>query len=104
MKKNRSVSGETFSETLVSVLIIAVTFVFLIQAVVSAARVNEKLKQQDVSFRFDPAAATEEITVRIVQENSDIKSTIPAVEFHEPRGEDGKTYDYYVYETMPALP
>ena len=53
MKKLRSKNGESLTETLVAVFIIALVFVFLAGAVITAARMNEAYRQNDVTFRID---------------------------------------------------
>lgn len=53
MKKIRSRRGETIIETLVSVLIISATFLFLTGAVTASARVNSRLKNERSQFFVD---------------------------------------------------
>lgn len=53
MKKLKKQGGETLVETLVSLLLIVLTFLFLTGAVVSAARVNSRLKNETTAFRRD---------------------------------------------------
>ena len=51
MKKLRQKTGETIAETLVAVLIIAIAFVILTGAVAAAARVNERIKNDEEAFQ-----------------------------------------------------
>ena len=46
MKKRRSKAGETLVETLASVLIAALAFAFLSTAAVTAARINEIVREE----------------------------------------------------------
>ena len=48
LKDNR---GETLIESLVSLLILTMTFAFLAVASTTAARLNAKVRDTDVSFR-----------------------------------------------------
>ena len=52
MKKLLCHSGETLIETLFSVAMIAVIFLFLTGAVTAAARVNNSIKNSDSEFRI----------------------------------------------------
>ena len=52
MKKLLRHSGETLIETLFSVAMIAVIFLFLTGAVTAAARVNNAIKNSDSEFRI----------------------------------------------------
>lgn len=49
LKDNR---GETLIESLVSLLILTMTFAFLAVASTTAARLNAKVRDTDVSFRY----------------------------------------------------
>lgn len=53
-----SSSGETLVETLVSVLIVSAVVLMLCTSIVTAANINAKAKQVDVTFNEADAAAT----------------------------------------------
>ena len=55
MKKLKNQKGETLVETLVSLLIIVLVFVFLTGSAVAAAKINAKIRDTDVSFRYSDA-------------------------------------------------
>ena len=55
MKKLKNQKGETLVETLVSLLIIVLVFVFLTGSAVAAAKINAKIRDTDVSFRYRAA-------------------------------------------------
>ena len=57
MKKLKSTRGETLVETLVSLLIIVLTFAFLTTSAITAAKINAKVRQRDVSFRYSDAGS-----------------------------------------------
>ena len=50
IKKIKSNSGETLAETLVAILIAALSIVMVTTSVIVAARINDKAKKEDVSF------------------------------------------------------
>lgn len=52
MNKLKDNRGETLIESLVSLLILTITFAFLAVASTTAARLNAKVRDTDVSFRY----------------------------------------------------
>ena len=74
MKKLKNQKGETLVETLVSLLIIVLVFVFLTGSAVAAAKINAKIRDTDVSFRYSDAQSegsgqTGSTSVEVYQEN-----------------------------------
>ena len=65
-KKLLSRSGETLIESLAAILVAVLVFLFLTTAVVTAARVNKKVSEYDLSVQYsratDPATDTLTIT------------------------------------------
>lgn len=59
-KKLENQKGETLVETLVSILIITLTIAFLTTAAITAARINDKVRDTDVSFRYSEATPGEQ--------------------------------------------
>ena len=51
MRKLRMKRGESISETLIAVLIMALMFTMLTGAVITAARINSRLKNDEAAFR-----------------------------------------------------
>ena len=106
MKKIRSRSGETITETLVSLLIITLVFVFLASAVVTSARANETFSQKDITFRIDGAPQDKGKISVVINQTVDGESktvSIEAREYHVDSGNREEGYDYYEYqETVPA--
>ena len=90
-RKLKARAGESVAETLVAVLIMALAFLILTGAVLAAARVNERVKNEDVAFAKsdgDPAAPT----VTSVSVSLDGGSAEPYnVNLYEKNG-------YYYYE------
>ena len=61
-----SSSGETLVETLVSVLIVSAVVLMLCTSIVTAANINAKAKQVDVTFNeADAAASSSDYTLKI---------------------------------------
>ena len=61
-KKLLSRSGETLIESLAAILVAVLVFLFLTTAVVTAARVNKKVSEYDLYFRY--SRATDPTTAR----------------------------------------
>ena len=53
MNKLKDNRGETLIESLVSLLILTMTFAFLAVASTTAAKLNAKVRDTDVSFRYE---------------------------------------------------
>ena len=58
MKKLHNQNGESLVEVLVSILILALTFVFLTTAVITAAKINRKVQDTDTSFLYSTGAGS----------------------------------------------
>lgn len=94
LKDNR---GETLIESLVSLLILTMTFAFLAVASTTAARLNAKVRDTDVSFRYaaestDAADSTDNASVELQGSVSldGIKRGLQTVTLYENNG-----YLYY---------
>ena len=88
MKKLKNQKGETLVETLVSLLIIVLVFVFLTGSAVAAAKINAKIRDTDVSFRYSDAQSDGNAQLRL--------SGSTSVEVYQENG-----YRYYVSEDTP---
>ena len=88
LKDNR---GETLIESLVSLLILTMTFAFLAVASTTAARLNAKVRNTDVSFRY-AEESTDNARVELQGSVSldGIKSGLQTVTLYENNG-----YLYY---------
>lgn len=53
MKKLKDNSGETLVESLVSIVVVLLTFLFMTAAVIAAAKINSRVKEADVDFNYD---------------------------------------------------
>ncbi len=72
-KKLRSAAGESIAEVLIAVLILSVGFLIVVGATESAARVNERIKNEDVAFDVtdvDNAPESAKITVTMSGETA----------------------------------
>ena len=94
LKDNR---GETLIESLVSLLILTMTFAFLAVASTTAARLNAKVRDTDVSFRY-AAESTDNARVELQGSVSldGIKSGLPTVTLYENNG-------YLYYDGGPGI-
>ena len=94
LKDNR---GETLIELLVSLLILTMTFAFLAVASTTAARLNAKVRDTDVSFRY-AAESTDNARVELQGSVSldGIKSGLQTVTLYENNG-------YLYYDGGPGI-
>ena len=95
--------GETLVESLAAILIIAVVFVFLSSAIVSAARSNEQLRRSDQDFRYDEMESKGIVTMQVVDAGipsgtegmtSAFASAYPVEKFETASSESAKSDDY----------
>lgn len=89
MKRLCSKSGETLVETLIAMLIISLVFIFLASSIVSAAKVNSSIKNEDTAFVRDGQLS---VTDRLLVDGSEVDQKY--VQFYET--ENG--YYYYEYK------
>ena len=94
LKDNR---GETLIESLVSLLILTMTFAFLAVASTTAARLNAKVRDTDDSFRY-AAESTDNARVELQGSVSldGIKSGLQTVTRYENNG-------YLYYDGGPGI-
>ena len=94
LKDNR---GETLIESLVSLLILTMTFAFLAVASTTAARLNAKVRDTDVSFRY-AEESTDDARVELQGSVSldGIKSGLQTVTQYENNG-------YLYYDGGPGI-
>ena len=98
MKKVFYRAGETLVETMFSLAIISVTFVFLTGAVVAATRVNSKIRNSGSEFKVQKNAEpvnSEEVKIQVKDEN-DIEIDDPTINIYQSeKNEEGNRYYYY---------
>ena len=99
MKRLWNRAGETLVETMFSLAIISVTFVFLTGAVVAATRVNSKIRNSGSEFKKGsetPVVSGCEIHVKD-ENDRDIKFDDPIkVDIYQSEeNEEGNRYYYY---------
>ena len=94
LKDNR---GETLIESLVSLLILTMTFAVLAVASTTAARLNAKVRDTDVSFRY-AAESTDNARIELQGSVSldGIKSGLQTVTLYENNG-------YLYYDGGPGI-
>ncbi len=72
MKKLKSNSGETLIEALAALLVVAITISFLSIAITTAAKLNEKVRENTGAFKYDGASVEDVMAhVNIKGENID---------------------------------
>ena len=94
MKKLTEKSGETLVETLCAMLIVTVVMLCLSTAIVSAARVNARVRDRDVSFRADDMAYSAPLSLTVKSENGTEK-TYSVGEYMGSGRNDTAIYHYY---------
>lgn len=97
MRKLKTRGGETLIESLVSILIAALTFAFLATAIVTAGKINAKAKQTDVSFQYT-AEAVQSHRQATVQGESGKRSSCDVVLYED------KGYHYYTETAEVSAP
>ena len=94
LKDNR---GETLIESLVSLLILTMTFAFLAVASTTAARLNAKVRDTDVSFRYaEESTDNARIELQGSVSLDGIKSGLQTVTLYENNG-------YLYYDGGPGI-
>ena len=86
MKKLKDQRGETLVESLASVLIAVMAFGILTTAAITAAKINARVREEDVSFRYDGAEALGAVTITLEdaggRKTVSGKNGVPAVELY----------------------
>lgn len=91
----RDESGETIVETLVATVIVTLTFVFLTNAIVTAARINDKIRNEDVSVDLS-RAATDGSPKTVTVSDGHVSVRTDKVQKYVIREDDGgERYAYY---------
>lgn len=100
MKTHRKHAGESITETMVAMLIVAFSVLFLANAVVSAARVNSRIKNGDEEFSFlgDSSVRSAEVTILLPQGDDPSISVTKPVQLYQSE----KDYVYYDYHATPS--
>lgn len=76
-KKLHSQAGESIGETLVAMLIVVMTFSFLTGAVVAAARVNTRLRNQNISFDTSSPETLSHYTITVSSGGTPVETLDP---------------------------
>ena len=88
MCNGRSNRGETIVESLVSMLIIALVFVFLTNAVMTSARINANVANAESSF--ETAKAKEKGAIHLIVDDNPTDARL-----YEVDDDDGEARFYY---------
>lgn len=102
MNKRRLTAGETIVETLMAILIITFTMLFLANAVVSSARVNAAVDNSDNAFEreSDPSKGTVANATFSMEGVDPMDMPSVEVNVYKTEGEDGAGGEYYYYERV----
>lgn len=93
--KLKRTAGETIAETLVALMIVALSFTFLAGAVVAAAHANASLKVSETAFRLAADDGTSGTVVTFKKSDDQVIGTV-SVKYYEGNG-----YAYYVLDEGP---
>ncbi len=110
--KLKSSRGESIAETLIAVMIISLAFVILCGAVLSAGRVNEAIKNEDLSltvtdteYKKQNDSDDKSVTLKIKKEGEDTPilsesvATVPYITMYKDKnGDKQDLYYYYEYD------
>lgn len=86
IEKLKSNKGETIIETLASILIVAVCFVMIQNAIVTSTKINNKASEENVPFK--ESNTTTSCNIKIVR--GTLETTVTNVQCYETEG-----YHYY---------
>jgi len=92
-QKLRSLAGETLVESLVSMLVITMVFAFLVTAIVTAAKINNSVKAEDVSIDLTQAKSAGSVKVSIGDYSENRQLYVL---------QDGDETRYYYYEAASS--
>lgn len=79
MGKLHSEAGETILETLVAVLIVTLSMMFLANAIVAAMNANTAIQNENVAFRSEDAVKVGDGAVTYSVEGTDLSKPSPKV-------------------------
>ena len=91
MKKLGKKNGEPIAETLVAMMIVAMSLTILAGAIVSAAKVNDKVKNSQVSFENDGGDGELKSTQVVLKVGDTVKASLDVYALNTGNG-------YYYYE------
>lgn len=97
MRKLQNRRGETLIETLMALLIATLVILFLATAVVTAARVNDRVRENDVSFRYEDTTQQSELTLTVVWSGGTESCTVQEYTTADEADVDWE-YRYYTYK------
>lgn len=110
VERARSQSGETLVEALVSLLVIALVFMFLATCIVTVARINSSLENDEaamviagdeghsrVADMTGDAESAGTVKVVVSGEGAEV-ATVNVAPYREPCGQDDWYYGYSVQE------
>ena len=94
MNKLREKSGETLVETLAALLVATLVLLFLSTAIVTAARINKKVKDTDTSFNYPQETATNAEFFDVTVTDARSGQIVDQIRVHQYQDDTGH-YLYY---------
>ena len=95
MKHLHNNRGETLMESLVSLLIVTLTFALIATVAAAASKLNDKVRRTDISFQYNGAQDDGSLTVTAsgtLHNAATGRDSVPSVTLYESNG-------YYYYCT-----
>lgn len=92
MNKKLNNKGETIVETLVAILIVAVCFIMLQNAVVSSARLNSKSNDENEPFLIEDVVEQTSDNCKIYVTRNSVQTNVTSMKCYKTNG------GYYYYE------
>lgn len=95
MGKVHSTAGETILETIVAILVVTISVLFLANAIVAAMKANNAIQNESIAFRFDDAEVVGSGAVTYSVEGTDPSKPSPQVATITVYKTNGAEYYYY---------
>lgn len=93
IKKRLSLNkGETIAETLIATLIVTLSLTMLAGAIVSAAKLNNTVRDEDSTFTQSEVSSSGSVTVKLMKGNTEAARNVVNVDIY---GTDNGTYYEY---------
>ena len=87
MNKLRNSNGETLIETLCALLVVVLVFLLLTTSVAVASRLNDAVRDTDLSFHYSTAGRQEEaLRLRLTREGDPDQYPLEATEYEDKNG------------------
>lgn len=99
IRKLKNSKGESLIETLAALIVITLTFVFMVNSIVKSGELKNKADKADANQFEYAASSTFSVEVTIIPENGDPQSGTAAG--YACENPNNSNYSYYYYKTEP---